>query len=234
MTQTALEELFEAFWAAVDGHALTVLERGSTPIMAFITSLLETLVVLLRNLPAPSQDVMSNDIATNVSVAQIGRIWEYFLSSKLSPYPEEFGSVMGKNLGRLQGIPHWEKRTYVTKGGVKVECSTVYWAVWSGIHEKILDAYGTLPSQEEKNIDLTSAWREMERVMEGPAKEAHHELLREVMEPSLDRLVSGQKYAAQHLEIVKFMLEEMGTIVKQNEHLKQVSILFISSRSLYL
>ena len=107
--------LFDAFWAAVDGQALNVLERGSAPIMAFVNAHMETLVLIagrlqqrqLLALPphkGPSTAAPMLELAIDVVKAQTGLIWEHFFTRKLPVRATSFGAGLGRMLLRLQAI----------------------------------------------------------------------------------------------------------------------------------
>jgi hypothetical protein len=218
LTGRALEELFDAFWAAVDGHALTVLERGSAPINAFVNALLETMVILVRNHDA------NHELATNISTAQIGRVWEYYLSSKLTLHSGDFGTAIGMTLVRLDGISHWEKGAFELKdgGGISVECSPVYWAVCRVIKDRVMQAYRDAPT--ERNVDIIGVWREMNLSLEGSGSAILHALLIEVMTLSVGRVFGMDgEFGKVHLEVMIFVLREMGDVVRDDENVKQVS-----------
>ena len=81
--------LFDALWAAVDGHALNVLERGSAPVMAFVNAHMETLVLLVgrwcqSELRPTLPDGASTDSAHRIQLgnymvtSQIKLLWEHF------------------------------------------------------------------------------------------------------------------------------------------------------------
>jgi hypothetical protein len=107
--------LFDALWAAVDGHALNVLERGSAPIMAFVNAHMETLALLVGRLCQSElrptlPDEASTDTAHRIRLgnymvaSQIKLLWEQFSTKKLAVRATEFGVGLGKMLLRFQNI----------------------------------------------------------------------------------------------------------------------------------
>lgn len=107
-------ELFDAMWGAVDTHALTILERGSAPITAYVNAHLETLALIAGRLhqsyrKASSEQGSTSDTLTTQELeeiikTQVELIWGSFLARKLVTKPGEFGSALGKALIRLQSI----------------------------------------------------------------------------------------------------------------------------------
>lgn len=107
--------LFDALWAAVDGHALNILERGSAPIMAFVNAHMETLVLLVGRLsqrqsqpPMPDEaftaTAQSVQLGSYVVTSQVRLLWQYFVTKKLVVRAAEFGVCLGRMLLRLQNI----------------------------------------------------------------------------------------------------------------------------------
>jgi len=106
--------LFDALWAAVDGHALNVLERGSAPIIAFVNAHMETLVLLIGRLCQPqllsTPDGTSTDTARRIQLgnyivtSQMKLLWEHFSTKKLAVRATEFGVALGRTLLRFQNI----------------------------------------------------------------------------------------------------------------------------------
>jgi hypothetical protein len=115
VTEYALTQLFDAFWAAVDSHALTVLEKGSQPYAAFLTSLLESSHLVCSRLMASEYlaSFQSNskaktrdprELARSVMVKQMDRIWDYYNTGKLRVNGEELGSILAQSMDRLESL----------------------------------------------------------------------------------------------------------------------------------
>lgn len=88
--EAPLQSLFASFWAAVDGRALSGLDRLAAS-RAFLSSLLESLVLFSRMLSNdPTANVLVPDLATKGPVAisefvaeQIGRVWDELSTKRL-------------------------------------------------------------------------------------------------------------------------------------------------------
>ncbi|KAG1837363.1 hypothetical protein DFJ58DRAFT_863015 [Suillus subalutaceus] len=102
-----------SFWAAIDGHALSSLER-KVPSASFLSSLLECLVFFLRRLLSGSQDhgalsgsvsdglVPNNarlqDVADELVRSQFTRIWEELKARRLRTDENDVGKLMASSL----------------------------------------------------------------------------------------------------------------------------------------
>ncbi|KAG2146336.1 hypothetical protein DEU56DRAFT_932250 [Suillus clintonianus] len=112
-TGMPLDDFFTSFWAAIDGHALSSLER-KVPSASFLSSLLECLVFFLRRLLSGSHDhsVLSGsvldgiepnnthprDVADGLIRSQFTRVWEELKSRRLRTDENDAGKLIASSL----------------------------------------------------------------------------------------------------------------------------------------
>ncbi|TDL24483.1 hypothetical protein BD410DRAFT_785971 [Rickenella mellea] len=101
---------FDSFWASLDGRALSALERGTTA-AAFLGSLLECLVFLVKRSVTSSKDAQLGDGVEEQSAEirkiihqQIVRTWEELASRRLRLDGGVAGNVVAKTLLSLDAI----------------------------------------------------------------------------------------------------------------------------------
>jgi len=114
-----LDDFFTSFWAAVDGHALSSLER-KVPSASFLSSLLECLAFFVRRLLSGSQDhkVLSRSFSDVTEVSdphlqevtdelvrsQFTRIWEELRTRRLRTDENDAGKLIAGSLLSLRRI----------------------------------------------------------------------------------------------------------------------------------
>jgi hypothetical protein len=114
-TLPAAQDFFSAYWAAVDGHAITLLEKGTAPYMSFSASFLECLALVItrmynveRERLSAAQDQAPSGSTSNsepsLLAQQIGLFWKGCLKNTLSVRAEELGLLFNKLLSRLQNV----------------------------------------------------------------------------------------------------------------------------------
>jgi hypothetical protein len=112
-TGMPLDDFFTSFWAAIDGRALSSLER-KVPSASFLSSLLECLVFFLRRLSSGSQDhgalsgsvsdglVPNNtrlrNLADELVKSQFTRIWEELKTRRLRTDEKDAGKLIANSL----------------------------------------------------------------------------------------------------------------------------------------
>lgn len=112
-TGMPLDDFFTSFWAAIDGRALSSLER-KVPSASFLSSLLECLVFFLRRLSSGSQDhgalsgsvsdglVPNNTRLRNLAdvlvKSQFTRIWEELKTRRLRTDEKDAGKLIANSL----------------------------------------------------------------------------------------------------------------------------------------
>lgn len=112
-TGMPLDDFFTSFWAAIDGHALSSLER-KVPSASFLSSLLECLVFFLRRLLGGSEDhgalsgsvsddLVSNntrlqDVADELVRSQFTRIWQEVKARRLRADENDVGKLIASSL----------------------------------------------------------------------------------------------------------------------------------------
>lgn len=145
-TGMPLDDFFTSFWAAIDGHALSSLER-KVPSASFLSSLLECLVFFLRRLLSGSQDhgalsgsvsddpVPNNthlqDVADKLVRSQFTRIWEELKARRLRTDENDAGKLIASSLLSLHRM--------------KIDLFTT---AWDTVSSAIL-------SQEDESFSLT-------------------------------------------------------------------------------
>jgi len=117
-SSTPLTDFFNSFWAAVDGRALSSLERSTTA-AAFLSSLLECLVFFVKRiwndtvdhtalfLGIQMQGVAQVDKERELRVLvgeQFRRIWEGLTSKRLRADHSAAGTLVAQNLVSLRHI----------------------------------------------------------------------------------------------------------------------------------
>ncbi|KAG1779464.1 hypothetical protein EV702DRAFT_1178536 [Suillus placidus] len=118
-TGMPLDDFFTSFWAAIDGRALSSLER-KVPSASFLSSLLECLVFFLRRLLSGSQDHVAlsgsvsdglvpkstrlQDVADELVRSQFTRIWEELKARRLRTDENDVGKLMASSLLSLHRI----------------------------------------------------------------------------------------------------------------------------------
>lgn len=123
-----LDDFFTSFWAAIDGRALSSLER-KVPSASFLSSLLECLVFFLRRLSSGSQDhevlsgsvsddLMPNsplqDVADVLVRSQFTRIWQELKARRLRTDDRDVGKLIASSLLSLHRMNIGEYITSTT------------------------------------------------------------------------------------------------------------------------
>ena len=95
---------FSSFWAAVDGHALSALDRTSKS-AAFLSALLECIVFVVRRVRSARGEVdnfvYSEDTEKALVREQYTRVWEECTSRRLRIEESIAGELIAKSLDRL-------------------------------------------------------------------------------------------------------------------------------------
>ena len=98
---------FSSFWAAVDGRALSALDRTAAS-AAFLSSLLECTAFVVRRLRNAREKAVNSgygeDAEKELVRAQYSRVWEECASRKLRVEEKVAGEMVAKNLVRLNEI----------------------------------------------------------------------------------------------------------------------------------
>jgi len=98
---------FSSFWAAVDGHALSALDRTAKS-AAFLDALLECTAFVarrVRSARAEAGDGVYRDGAEKTLVRmQYTRVWEEYTSRRLRVEERVAGELIAKSLVRLNEI----------------------------------------------------------------------------------------------------------------------------------
>lgn len=122
---TPLSYFFTSFWAAIDGRALSSLDRAATS-AAFLSSLLECTAFLARRLRNDTGDhaVLVTDIgnedtdqvsgihgASRLVGQQFSRVWNELAGHRLKVQLADAGKLMAQTLASLQRIDEgeWQK-----------------------------------------------------------------------------------------------------------------------------
>ena len=102
---SVLHDLFASFWAAIDGRALSSLDRSTTA-AAFLSSLLECTVFLIRRLLGDAAAPTPNAHADAKSIAeeQVRRVWVEQLTNRLRLEESIFGTLLSQYLRSLESI----------------------------------------------------------------------------------------------------------------------------------
>ncbi|CAL1708694.1 unnamed protein product [Somion occarium] len=127
--QEPLQTLFISFWAAVDGRALSGLDRVAAS-SAFLSSLLESAVFMVRRLGnGQFAQVLAHDdpkIAARVLVEeQISRVWEEVSSGRLKVQDETASRTLAKTLLSLKQVDDyyfaaaWDKLAALIRAELK-------------------------------------------------------------------------------------------------------------------
>jgi E3 ubiquitin-protein ligase listerin len=102
--------LFESFWAAIDGNALSGLDRTAAS-AAFLSSLLECVVFMIRRLLGDHGKLLLSDDQTDTSEAaqelvkeQVKLAWEALSTGRLKLEPDVAAAALSKTLIELQAI----------------------------------------------------------------------------------------------------------------------------------
>lgn len=106
--EAPLESLFVSFWAAVDGRALSGLDR-LTASKAFLSSLLECFLLFVRRLSderlarvlLPKYDAEGPGAVSTFVAEQIGRIWDDLSSKSLKVEDGAAAGLLAKTLNTL-------------------------------------------------------------------------------------------------------------------------------------
>ena len=111
---TPIDDLFSSFWAALDGRALSSLNRAASS-SAFLSSFLECMVLVVKRLRSPStppqilaksnaaEGIEADTTAFNVKLVeeQIGKIWRETLDGRLKVDERALASSLVKTIGAL-------------------------------------------------------------------------------------------------------------------------------------
>jgi hypothetical protein len=114
-----LDDFFTSFWAAIDGRALSSLERKA-PSASFLSSLLECLAFFLRRLLSGSQDHRAlsrsfsdgvepcstdlQEVADQLVRSQFTRTWEELKARRLRTDENDAGKLIASSLLSLYRI----------------------------------------------------------------------------------------------------------------------------------
>ncbi|KAF9818038.1 hypothetical protein IEO21_02999 [Rhodonia placenta] len=151
-----LQALFTSFWAALDGRALSSLDRKAAS-AAFLSSLLECLVLMVRRLVAASPEVAKSLAGTSLQAGdgtdvqreaaqsllreQFSRAWEELSSSRLKIQGETAGSTIAKNLTTLCRFDSgkWRKShgAFVASSNNSVLPGDLFQAAWDALSSAI-------------------------------------------------------------------------------------------------
>lgn len=102
-------DFLTSFWAALDGRALSSLDRSASG-AAFLTALLECTVFLLKRAMASRKSVELDDandlekLLEKSSSEQLERAWEEIVSGKLRVNNDAAGKAIARALGSLENI----------------------------------------------------------------------------------------------------------------------------------
>ncbi|KAG8896139.1 hypothetical protein FRB99_009054, partial [Tulasnella sp. 403] len=109
MEQDSLRVLFDSFWAAVDGRALSSLDRGAFP--AFLSSLLECLLFCLRKIRSHDSaageaepEEQENTLSINLVMGQFTEVWNSLGTSRLHLEARAAGDILARTLLRLEDV----------------------------------------------------------------------------------------------------------------------------------
>jgi hypothetical protein len=98
---------FSSFWAAVDGRALSALDRTAAS-AAFLSSLLECTTFLVRRICNAREKAVNSgygeDVEKELVLAQYSRVWEECTSRRLRVEWKVAGELVAKSLVRLNEI----------------------------------------------------------------------------------------------------------------------------------
>lgn len=104
---TPVATLFDSFWAAVDGQALSGLDR-MTASAAFLSALLECIVFMVRRLLSEQAAVLLSEgqkdgrqAATELVREQFKRVWEEISSERLKLDENVAATSLSKTLAAL-------------------------------------------------------------------------------------------------------------------------------------
>lgn len=119
-----MDDLFTSFWAAVDGRALSALDRAATS-AAFFSALLECLAFLVRRLVSCSlgdalllvhgaaaecdlDEARRKQVAERLVAEQFTRSWEALSERRLRVEADTAAGLMTKSLSALYRLDHGE------------------------------------------------------------------------------------------------------------------------------
>ncbi|KAG8852759.1 hypothetical protein FRB91_005987 [Serendipita sp. 411] len=194
-TQPTIDELFDALWAAVDSQALTIVERGSAPVLAFISAVLENARFISTKLRQPSSGEVDDpalELSSKLVVDQIGQVWNYYMSHKLVAPASEFGTILCKTLDRLAGND--------------IELFKLVWTRIEDATILLLEGENIIVATK---VAFTDIWKAMDAEAKQPeVKEQLHAMLGQMLHISLQRLESASS-SPLYLEHVILMLTDM-------------------------
>jgi len=114
-------ELLTSFWAALDGKALSSLDRVQSS-AAFLSSLMESLVYLIRRAKAAKglqqRDVerivvLNEEELRGIVSEQICRVWSEIVSKRLRVDDAEGGKILARTFASLNGVDESEYLTRI-------------------------------------------------------------------------------------------------------------------------
>jgi hypothetical protein len=104
---TPASPFFSSFWSAVDGRALSALDRSAAS-AAFLSALLECTAFVVRRVRSArdktGSSVYDEDAEKELVRAQYTRVWEESTSRKLRVEEGVAGELVAKSLVRLNEI----------------------------------------------------------------------------------------------------------------------------------
>ncbi|KAJ2933069.1 hypothetical protein H1R20_g4020, partial [Candolleomyces eurysporus] len=114
-SSTPIEDLFTSFWAALDGRALSALNRVASS-AAFLSSLLECMALIVKRVRSPSTspqvlakllnaaeetEVDPKEFSVKLVEEQIGKIWRETLDGRLKVDEKALASSLVRAIGTL-------------------------------------------------------------------------------------------------------------------------------------
>jgi hypothetical protein len=131
---------FSSFWAAIDGRALSALDRTSKS-AAFLTALLECLVFMVRRVSSAREGVDSGyreDAEKALVCEQYTKVWNACTSRRLRVEEGVAGELIAKSLSRLNVVDEGNHIHFVSSETLKqcspgrsVRCSMGHSRAWA-------------------------------------------------------------------------------------------------------
>ncbi|KAJ2912917.1 hypothetical protein MD484_g7503, partial [Candolleomyces efflorescens] len=229
---TPIDDLFTSFWAALDGRALSSLNRAVSS-AAFLSSLLECMVLIIKRLRSPSTtpevlsklsnadtNVDSDAFAEKLVEEQVGRIWrEVVVEGRLKVEEKAVAGCLVKNISALGEVDNGlAERAWTLLSTLVSEHAFGYPAVVSRLVKELRDEAESSPFPAKLDVVVSHL---AEKALDGyisslapqePQSKQTQQLLSSLLETFQDQLFlsANQKAFTDKLdELVSTRAHEM-------------------------
>jgi E3 ubiquitin-protein ligase listerin len=211
------EDFFASFWAAIDGRALSSLERAATS-AAFLSSLLECTTFLTRRLLREHTlgEGGPGEKSCNIIAEQYRRVWEELLASRLRTEDGTAGMLLAKNLIDLYQTDDGEYRRRRSRILLSNRRHLgIFHTTWEALSTAIKDP----KSSSRLSLIATVTHTFMEQFQDGTGpKTAALSLMNDILQESVTRCENTFKNGAPDVDDVQPVASLLHTFKEELFH----------------